>query len=108
MSLTTPTVTPEIFTGLPSASPATVSNFTLYSFLREKIFCSDPMKNRKTIRTTAADVTNAPTRIVLCFALVAVAMYLLTNRRGNHDISAGRDGWAAVTILALKKSRRTG
>src|ERR1700682_3222754 len=64
MSRITPTVTPEIFTGFPSARPVTVSSFTLYSFLREKIFCSDPMKKRKTMSTTAADATSSPTRIV--------------------------------------------
>src|SRR6202022_2673948 len=85
MSLTTPTVTPKILTGLPSASPATVSRRTLYSFFREKIFCSDPMKNRNIISTTAAAVTSAPTRMVLC--LVLVAMVYVTNRVRSVNIS---------------------
>src|SRR5581483_4628313 len=88
MSRTTPTVTPEIFTGLPSARPAASGNLTLYSFLRAKTFCSEPMKNRNTINTTADAVTSAPTRIVFSFCLTAIDE--ITNLPMTYDISAGR------------------
>ena len=75
MSLMTPTVTPEILTGLPSASPVTLSSRTLYSFLREKIFCSEPMKKTKIISTSSEAATRSPTRIVFSFGLGAIVLY---------------------------------
>src|SRR3954447_4790074 len=84
MSFTTPTVTPEILTGFPSASPATLSKRTSYSFLREKIFCSEPMKKRKIISTTSATETSSPTRIDLSFCLVGIVSSLAWLRGGDR------------------------
>src|SRR5215213_6409433 len=75
MSRTTPTVTPLILTGFPSASPVTLSNRTWYSFLRAKIFCSEPMKNKNTISTSSALETSSPTRIVLFWVVVDAMVF---------------------------------
>src|SRR4051794_21043911 len=94
MSLMTPTVTPEILTGFPSASPVTLSSRTLYSFLREKIFCSEPMKKTKIISTSRAAETRSPTRIVFSFGLVAIVSYRTVFLGCGISVSRlrGRDG----------------
>ena len=63
MSRIVPMVTPDMRTGLPCESPVTFSSRTSYSFLRAKIFCSEPMKNRNTMRMSSAPETSSPTRI---------------------------------------------
>src|SRR5438309_6572317 len=62
-----------------------------YSFFREKIFCSEPMKKRKTISTTAATATSSPTRMVRSFvlAVLTVAMSQLSTPSESRNISSG-------------------
>src|ERR1051325_7574835 len=100
MSRTTPTVTPEIFTGLPWASPATLSNRTSYSFLRAKTSCSEPMKKRKIINTTRETETRSPTRIVLPLGVGAISIFnsfrRLRGRDGRGLEELAEDGMVGV------------
>ncbi len=84
MSLTTPTVTPEIFTGFPSARPATSTKRTSYSFLRDQIFCSEPMKNRNIISTASEAEISNPTRIVFDLEVFGMCCSLKCRWAANH------------------------
>src|SRR5207244_16767 len=112
MSFTTPTVTPEIFTGFPSASPETLSRRTVYSCFRAKIFCSEPMKKSPTMKMTPAKATRKPTRSVLSFDFGAIESSVRTSSghryisgarrlRGNH--SAGLEEFAQHGVVGVAR-----
>src|SRR5436190_11534592 len=86
MSLTTPTVTPEILTGFPSARPETLSSRRLYSCFRAKIFCSDPMKKTPIMAMMPAKATRNPTRRFFSFDLGAIScpFHSMCRLRGDH------------------------
>src|SRR5260370_23201213 len=100
-SFTVPTVTPLIFTGLPSARPETLSSRTRYSFLREKIFSSLPMAKRKIISTAMATATSMPTRRVRSLEVVAMVWILVLSVRLGRGDGRGAEELAQHGMIAV-------